>query len=284
MIRLGLIGCPLDHSLSPALHEAALRACGIRGDYTLFPVAPSDIKNLAALLSQVRSGELSGLNITAPHKQDTIPLLDELTPPAHAIGAVNTIYLKQDKLVGDNTDAPGFIIDLNNFLHRSDASRGLEEETMEKSALILGAGGAARAVAYALANAGWTITVAARRLDQAKELANSHWQAIPYDALHIVPLLSAFQLIVNATPVGTYPNTAASPWLDRVAFPKGAVLYDLIYNPRETQLVRQARAAGLRASTGIGMLVEQAALAFELWTGQHVSRGVMLAAISQTYR
>jgi shikimate dehydrogenase len=282
MIRLGLIGCPVEHSLSPALHRAALQACGLQGSYSLFTVPRDDILGIITLFDKVRSGELTGLNITAPHKHVTIPLLDELTPRARAIGAVNTIYLKDNRLVGDNTDAPGFITDLNKFLNGASAHGPIMDGSLQKAALILGAGGAARAAAYALTNAGWMVTIAARRVEPAREFANSQLRVVQYDARQLIPLLSTFRLIVNTTPVGTFPNINETPWIDGLAFPKAAVLYDLTYNPRETKLVKQARAAGLRASTGMGMLVEQAALAFQLWTGQDIPRSLMLGAVNQT--
>jgi shikimate dehydrogenase len=278
MIRLGLLGHPLSHSLSPKLHTAALKACDLQGDYSLYPVNPGDIKLLRTYLDKIRIGDLTGLNVTIPHKQNVIQFLDELTPGARAIGAVNTIYLKNHRLIGDNTDAPGFITDLNCFLHESDTQ--IENEIKEKSALIIGAGGSARAVAYALANAGWTITIAARRIEQAREFAHNDLRVIQYDFDHIAQLVSTIFLIVNATPVGMSPNTDNSLWIDGLAFPKGAVLYDLIYNPRETMLAKQAHAAGLRARTGIGMLIEQAALSFQTWTGQNISRHVMFNAIN----
>src|SRR5689334_14000050 len=109
MIKLGLIGHPLGHSLSPKIHTAALSACGLEGDYSLFPIEPHDLAGLKALLDRVRSAEITGLNVTIPHKQNVIPLMDELTPTAMAIGAVNTIYLRENKLIGDNTDAHGFL-------------------------------------------------------------------------------------------------------------------------------------------------------------------------------
>jgi len=274
MIRLGLIGYPLGHSLSPKLHTAALQACNLQGVYSLSPVEPGDIQSLGILLDQVRSGELTGLNVTIPHKQTVIQLLDELTPRARAIGAVNIIYLKEEKLIGDNTDAPGFLTDLNSFLQVGSAP------IEEKSALVLGAGGSARAVVYALEEAGWTTTIAARRIEQAQEFANSNVRVTHYDSLHIAGLLSDLRLIVNTTPLGMYPNTGASPWIDGMDFPKDAALYDLVYNPRETRLVKQARAAGLRATTGAGMLIEQAALSFQLWTGHDIPRSVMASAIN----
>jgi shikimate dehydrogenase len=274
MIRLGLIGYPLGHSLSPKLHTAALQACDLQGDYSLYPVEPGDIQSLESLLDQVRTGELTGLNVTIPHKQSVIQLLDELTPRASAIGAVNIIYLKQGKLIGENTDAPGFLTDLNSFLHEDPVS------IEKKSALILGAGGSARAIVYALEQAGWTITIAARRIEQAQAFANSDVRVIHYDSLYIAPTLSDIHLIVNTTPVGMYPNTDSSPWIIGLDFPKGSAVYDLVYNPNETLVVKQARAAGLRATTGAGMLIEQAALSFLLWTGHDVPRSAMAGAIN----
>ena len=109
MIKLGLIGYPVGHSLSPTIQNAALKACGLEGDYSLFPIAPDDMQALNALLERVRSGELTGLNVTIPHKQNVIPFMDELTTTAQAIGAVNIIYMRGDRLIGDNTDAPGFL-------------------------------------------------------------------------------------------------------------------------------------------------------------------------------
>src|SRR5262245_47903410 len=108
--QLGLTGYPLSHSLSPKLHAAALDNCGLNGEYSLFPITPEDKPGLKDLLSRVRTGDIHGLNITIPHKQNVIEYLDELTPTAEAIGAVNTIYLREGKLTGDNTDAPGFLV------------------------------------------------------------------------------------------------------------------------------------------------------------------------------
>ena len=116
MIQLGLIGYPLGHSLSPKIHVAALESCGLDGDYSLFPVHPDDQQGPKDLFTRVRSGEIQGLNVTIPHKQNVIPLLDELTPTAQTIGAVNTISMRDGKLTGDNTDAPGFLADLKRFL------------------------------------------------------------------------------------------------------------------------------------------------------------------------
>ena len=271
MIKLGLIGYPLGHSLSPQIHQAALEACSLQGDYSLFPISPDDFDGLKALLACVRSGELTGLNVTIPHKQSVIPLLDELKPTARAIGAVNTISMQNGQLTGDNTDAPGFLADLRRFFTTETQRRG-----DAKSGLVLGAGGSAHAVVYALVNDGWNVTVTARRKKQAEELA------IHY-GLHTVRFsdlrLATFDLIVNTTPLGMSPDVDESPWPAGLPFPANAAVYDLVYNPRQTRLVKDACASGLLATTGLGMLIEQAALAFEIWTGQNPPREILWDAV-----
>ncbi len=268
---LGLIGYPLGHSLSPKIHTAALKACGLEGNYSLFPISPEDKQGLKDLLARVRSGEIMGLNVTIPHKQNVIELMDELTSTAKAIGAVNTIYLREGKLIGDNTDALGFLVDLKKFLNSS--------FSIPHSALVLGAGGSARAVVYALCNDGWEVTLAARRIEQAQQLSQSFGK---YD-LRLSTFdfqLSTFNLIVNTTPLGMTPNTETSPLPENTVLSKSTFVYDLVYNPRETKLVRDARSQGLSASTGLGMLIEQAALAFEKWTGASADRAAMQQAVS----
>jgi shikimate dehydrogenase len=274
MIQLGLLGYPVSHSLSPRIQNAALKACGLDGDYSLFPVHPDDIQGLKDLISRARSAEIIGLNVTIPHKQSVIPLLDELTPTAQAIGAVNVIYLRERKLIGHNTDAPGFLSDLNRFLSNLKSEIG-----NRKSALVLGAGGSARSVVYALANDGWKVTIASRRVEQAQGLASwfSHY-TIRTTHYYEIPL-STFQLLVNTTPVGMTPNSDQSPLPVNATLPDDIMIYDLVYNPRETKLVKDARAQGLQATTGLGMLIEQAALSFELWTGQTPPRETLRASV-----
>ena len=271
MIQLGLIGYPLGHSLSPKIHAAALSACGLQGIYSLFPIAPENKQGLIDLLARVRAGEVHGLNVTIPHKQNVIEYMDELTPTAHAIGAVNTIYMRDNKLIGDNTDAPGFLADLKRVSNSS--------FTIPHSALVLGAGGSARAVIYALCNDGWDVTIAARRIEQAQQLSQSFEKyALRLSTFDIQP--STFDLIINTTPLGMTPNTETSPLPETVILSKHIFIYDLVYNPRETKLVRDAHAQGLNASTGLGMLIEQAALAFEKWTGVNPDRAAMQRAVA----
>ena len=287
--NLGLTGYPLGHSLSPKIHTAALASCGLEGEYFLFPLPPDDLDGLKALLARVRRGELHGLNVTIPHKQAVIPLLDALTPTAQAVGAVNTISIQNGHLTGDNTDAPGFLADLKRFMaitkYQLPIANRQSQIVNHKSALVLGAGGSARAIVYALVSDGWEVMVAARRLEQAKGLARRYAQNVSVlDFLHLSSFIlhPSFLCIINTTPLGMSPRTDASPWPAGLPFPPNAAVYDLVYNPRETQLVREARAAGLPAVTGLGMLIEQAALSFEIWTGCQPDRDVLFDTIGAT--
>jgi shikimate dehydrogenase len=274
--HLGLIGWPLGHSLSPVMHRAALQSVGLAGDYRLFPVAPLPEGNsvLRTILDDMRRGKINGLNVTIPHKQTVIPLLDELTTAAQAIGAVNTISKKGGRLTGDNTDWLGFACDL-------EATFPIDIPEELRQALVLGAGGAARAVVYALARSGWQVTIVSRRLEQAQRLAaelSTLQNSIRTATLSTLNHLPDTRLIVNTTPAGMSPNITESPWPAGMDFPQQAFLYDLIYNPAETALMRSAKAAGLRAANGLGMLAEQAAMAFEMWTGRAISVNIFREA------
>ena len=287
---LGLIGFPLDHSLSPAIHAAALRNLDLKGDYRLYPVPPlpAGAAILEDNLSLLRRGDLMGLNVTIPHKQAILPLLDALTPTAQAIGAANTIYYRGNQLWGDNTDAAGFMADLH-FLGWS------LPVADNPHALILGSGGSARAVSYALAHAGWRLTIAARRQEQAQNLVDKLQQfsniaptrdgddlltAAHLDSRLLIDLHPPPDLIINTTPLGMNPYQDQSPWPEDLPFPSSqAAVYDLVYNPPETRLISAARKAGLQVANGLGMLVEQAALSFEIWTGYSAPRDVMRQAV-----
>jgi shikimate dehydrogenase len=302
MIRLGLIGYPLGHSLSPRIHEAALRSCGLEGSYSVFPIPPNDQKGLKDLLELVRNREITGLNVTIPHKQNVIPFLDDLTPTAKSIGAVNTIYMQENRLIGENTDAPGFLADLKRFLTTETCFDSAQHRLRhgELKAFVLGAGGSARAVVYALLNDGWEVLISARRLEQAEQLVDAltnhqFSQNIRMGPITVLSLsdmeptftnlqsqISNLSLIVNTTPVGMTPNIDQSPWPENLPFPPRAAIYDLVYNPGETKLVIDARLQGLHATTGLGMLIEQAALAFQIWTDRKPSRESMFEAVNQT--
>ena len=281
--RFGLVGYPLGHSLSPRIHAAALKTIGLAGEYRLYPVAPlpGGEKMLIGLLEALRSGELDGLNVTIPHKQSVIPFLDGLTARAKNMGAVNTIYREGSGLIGENTDAPGFSVDLLNAM-----------TDFPKKAIILGAGGAARAVVYALMESGCEVYLAARRKAQAEEVVGhyknnftltSMLRAISLDVSSIEPILDQVDLIVNATPVGMFPDVEYSPWPENLPFPENVTIYDTVYNPRETKLILDARYAGLSTVSGLGMLVQQAASAFQCWTGVSAPVDEMRMAIEEDF-
>jgi shikimate dehydrogenase len=260
------------------MHNAALLKLGIAGEYKLYPVAPDDPDGLRRLLGLIRAGELHGLNVTIPHKQAVIPLLDELGSAAGKIGAVNTIYMHTGRLVGENTDAPGFLKDLYTHFPEFDA-------LAHPWALVLGAGGSARAVVYALAQRGWRINILARRLEQAQQIAALYpnlVQCMEYVAKNMSRYMqqidSEYALIVNTTPIGMYPHVEKSPWPADLSIDQHIRIYDLVYNPAETMLLRQARGNGCLAVNGGGMLVEQAALAFEYWLGTPAPRDTMRQA------
>lgn len=271
-MRVGLIGWPVEHSVSPAMHNAAFAALGLPWRYTLIPVAPD---RLEQELAELKAGGFRGVNVTVPHKQSVMPYLDETSEAARAIGAVNTIILRDGRLIGHNTDADGFW-------------RALREAGYEpagKSALVLGAGGAARAVVYALARGGSRVSVWNRTAGRARGLALD-LQKVGL-TLSVVARLSDLELadvdlLVNATSIGMWPHEDASPW--PATLPIGAhwTVFDLIYNPMETRLLAQAAAAGARTIGGLAMLVHQGALAFELWTGKSPPTDVMLAAAAES--
>lgn len=284
--RLGLIGWPIEHSYSPVLHLAALKYLNLKGEYELYPIRPigEDKSKLEEVILMMAAGELHGLNVTIPHKLSVIPFLDTLTPVAEAVGAVNTIKVQGGKLIGDNTDALGLLNDLRRFLAKNRARINGQTRT----ALVLGAGGSARAVCWALIEDGWQVTLAARRIEQAEKLVDA-LSAQPFAVPKLAKISSVHlaesglaalspDLIVNATPVGMVPDLNRSPWPAGLPFPQTAAVYDLIYNPQETRLIQQARYAGLLTESGIGMLIEQAALSFYSWTGCRVLTSVMQSA------
>jgi len=270
------MGWPVGHSKSPDMHNAAFRAAGIDGFYALLPVDP---ERVGEAVRGVRALGMRGVNVTVPHKQAVIPYLDELTPEAEAIGAVNTIIVANDRLVGTNTDAWGFWQDLEDV-------GAVDSLSDHDSALVLGAGGSARAVVYALARHGISTHILARRPDQARSLALElapHLSQPRLIAAHawdeLAILAPEMKLIVNCTPVGMSPNVHLSPWPDNVPILPQQMVYDLVYNPPITKFMEQARVAGAQAWNGLGMLVQQGARAWQLWTGYEPPVAVMRSAV-----
>lgn len=271
-----LIGHPVAHSRSPQIHNAAFAACGLDWAYVATDVDPVDIES--AVLG-LRALGFEGANVTVPHKESVLPLLDEVDPAARALGAVNTIVRTGDRLVGYNTDAAGFWAPL--------ASRA--EQLAGEAAIVLGAGGAARAVIYALAarSALDRVTVAARRVEQAERLVADlrshagHMQLVPLPLAEAAPAVRASRLLVNATPLGMHPDEETTPWPESHDFHTEQIAYDLVYAPRRTRFLREAAAAGAETIGGLEMLIQQAAAAFELWTGRPMPLDAARTAIDE---
>lgn len=276
---LGVIGWPVSHSLSPAMHNAAAAALKMDVAYLPLPVRAGHLK--AALRGLAALGFL-GVNVTVPHKEAVMLYLDEIENAARAIGAVNTILFSRTdsqlevKLRGYNTDWSGFLADL----------RSHEVHVQGRDCFVLGAGGSARAIAYALAHSGAQVHVFARRPAQAQRLAadlgpylTNNGSLASYAWVARSDVSETPALIVNCTPAGMSPRRDNSPWPQEIPIPAGAFVYDLVYNPPLTRFMLQAQAAGCRTSNGLGMLVQQGALAFEIWTGRMPDLQIMRAAL-----
>ena len=271
---VGLIGWPVAHSLSPTMHNAAFAELGIDWAYVPLPVHPKDVQQA---LKGLMALNFVGANVTVPHKQAVMRYLDELSDASQITGAVNTIHLKDGKFYGHNTDASGFL-------------NALKESDCDPSGLrvaVLGAGGAARAVVYSLAQAeAASIVVFNRTAERAAFLVDDLAEAFPDSKLGfelltveaLAGLNNSVDLVVNTTSVGMYPDVDESPWPAEVAIPDNAVFNDLVYNPPETVFLAAARTAGGKSIDGLGMLVHQGAFAFETWTGQQAPIEVMRQA------
>ena len=253
--RAVLFAHPAGHTVSPAMHRAAFAAAGVAGSYEALDVPPADLPAAVAVL---RRPPWWGANVTVPHKTAVVPLLDELTPAARRLGAVNTIVRQGDRLVGDNTDLPGF----------ARALAGLPVVLPRAIALVVGAGGAARAVVAALSDAG--ARVALHNRSRARATALLEALGLPaidlLDDADLAEAVAGCDLLVQTTTVGMAGGPPGSP-LPAGALPRRGAVVDLIYRPTRTPLVAAAQAAGLTVQNGLPMLVHQGALAFEAWTG-----------------
>jgi shikimate dehydrogenase len=271
----GVIGDPVAHSRSPAIHNAAFGHLGLRARYELWPTPAA---GLAARVASLRAGHILGANVTLPHKVAVLELLDRLDPEVSAIGAANTIIREADgTLTGANTDAPAFLASL-----REDGGY----EPAGQTAVILGASGAARAAAVALVGAGIArLFVVNRTPEKAEGLLGDVLAAANADPLlfaltpgdaELPDALSSAGLVVNATSLGWHGDDMPLP---AELLPPGALVFDLVYRP--TRLLQAAAERGARPLDGSGMLVRQAALAFERWTGLPAPLDVMRAAMKQ---
>lgn len=272
---VGLIGHPVGHSKSPEMINRAFRACGLPFVYLAFDVPPSE---LGTAVSGMRALGFRGWNVTIPHKVAVLEYLDEVEETAREIGAVNTVVSRDGRLIGYNTDSEGYL-------------RSLVDETglelAGQKVLILGAGGAARAVAHALAVAGVeSITIANRTREKAERLAESLSRKVDARAVSLSELervVGETTLLLQTTSVGMYPETEAIP-IDPSLLHDRMTVSDLIYRPRKTLLLREAEARGARIHGGLGMLLHQAALAFEKWMGKPAPVDVMREALEEAMK
>jgi shikimate dehydrogenase len=263
-----LIGDPVEHTMSPAMHNAAYKKLGLDYAYIPFNVKQG---GLDKAVEGLRALNVTGFNVTIPHKVAVIPLLDGLDPLAEKIGAVNTVVNDGGKLLGYNTDAEGF---LQALLENGIKPKG-------KKVIVLGAGGASRAISYMLAKNSARVTIANRlqELDWAVAISklilrDFHQEVQVFELGQLAMAIDNTDLLVNATSVGMSPDKEASP-VPTVLLKKVPVVFDIVYNPLETRLLREAKAAGAKIISSVDMLAWQGALAFEKWTGQKAPLDLM---------
>ncbi len=267
----GLIGLPVSHSLSPLMHNAAFRALKINSEYRLFELKPEGLESFFGSLTE---NNIYGLNVTVPYKEKILTFLDKISDEAKIIGAVNTIRISGNILEGFNTDGQGFIKNLK---------EDLKFQPEAKAVIILGAGGAARAISVYLCkeNPG-SITIYDVDSNKASKLVShlkENFKKITVNQAASIEelVLEETDLLVNATPIGLKESDPRI--IDVNLLSKNILVYDLIYNPKETKLLRLAKARGLRVSNGLGMLLYQGMIAFEIWTGRPAPKEVMQKAL-----
>jgi shikimate dehydrogenase len=264
----GIIGDPVEHTLSPAMQNAAFQSAGLNCIYIPFRVIKED---LCAAIHGMRALNLRGLNVTIPHKVAVLPFLDRIDPLAEKIGAVNTIVNDSGVLTGYNTDASGFL-------------RALSEEGIDpadKNVVVLGSGGAARAIVFSLAEKVANLTILNRHPAPAAEIAVKIFnccqkpvQAVELTDANLESVLEKADILVNTTSVGMSPDSGMSPLPSNLIKP-GMVVFDIIYNPLKTRLMLESEKRGARVISGIEMLIWQGAAAFELWTSEKAPVEVM---------
>ena len=276
---VGLLGSDIRLSRSLPIHNSAFHELNLNWAYLPLNVSPTEPDSIKDAVFGLRALGFAGANITMPFKESVIPFLDELTPAARRIGAVNTILVTQDKrLVGGNSDTGGFLADLR--------AKGVNWK--DRPVLLLGAGGAARAVAYGLAETGCgELFIYNRTPERAERLASELHACFPEQPLRVLQELhpqdvAQNAIIINGTPVGMKGIYAPSGedylWPSTLAFNAEQVVVDLVYAPLQTSLLKKASHDGAITINGLGMLVQQAALSFSWWTGQHAPIDTMTAA------
>lgn len=273
---VAVLGYPVRHSCSPEMHNAAFEALGLNWCYVALEVAPERIE---AAFEGIRALGLKGVNVTIPHKEAALRLVDEAGEEARLAGAANTVLNQGGRLKGFNTDVEGFLL----------AAKEGGVALAGKRVLVLGAGGAARGIGVSLLRAGAeSVVVTSRRRERAAALADTlnalagrAWAAA--SALEVREMAEAgpYQVVVNVTPAGMWPNVGEMPPAPWEAVAEGAAVLDTIYNPRQTMLLETAAGKGFRTLTGLGMLLYQGALALEIWTGREAPLEVMRQALDR---
>ncbi len=265
---LCVIGHPIEHSMSPIMHNAALKDLSLDYVYIAFNIPPNDLKK--AVLG-FKMFSIKGINVTIPYKENIIPYLDEIDPLAEKIGAVNTIKNEGKYLIGKNTDASG----------AKNALLDAGCEITGKKALILGAGGAARAVSFAISEDLDVVYIANRTEKRAIKLAKDLTNKTTIKAVGknlsintLKNLVNDVDILINTTPLGMYPNIEESPISEEMLH-NNLFVFDIVYNPLETRLLKEARKSGCKTLGGLDMFVNQGALAFEWWTGKKPNLNLM---------
>ena len=253
--RICVIGDPIAHSRSPLIHNYWIAASELSGSYEAKRVAGEELETF---IRSMGDGGFTGCNVTVPHKQAVMPFLDRLNDTAAKIGAVNTVWIEDGRLIGGNSDAHGFIAHLDATLP--------DWQSSVRKALVLGAGGAARAAVFALTERGLDVTIVNRTFETARRLAadfNARATASPWNEINA--FLPVTDLLVNTTSLGMQGKRPLE--IDLSSLPRNAIVYDAVYVPLETDLLKQARARGLRSVDGLGMLLHQAGFGFKKWFG-----------------
>lgn len=271
-INLGVIGNPIAHSLSPVMQNAGIKAAGLDYAYIAMPVAE---EQLPQAVTGLKTLGFRGFNVTIPHKQAIMPLLDTISEDAKIIGAVNTVLIDKGQLHGFNTDVTGFIMGMKNH---SFSPAGT-------NAVLLGAGGAARAIVWGLIKEQVkSLTLAVRNPAKAQQLADAFKAYLPIKVLdwhseEFSRLLPQTNLLINSTPLGMYPKVDAMPPVDWEKISPSTFVYDIIYTPAETKFLRAAKQRGCHTLNGEEMLAGQGAEAFRIWTGEELSLEIMQEAL-----
>lgn len=267
----GIIAHPVDHSLSPPMQQAAFDALGIDAEFLRFDVSPEELPDF---IEKMHAEKISGCAVSLPNKEEILPYLDEMTTEAKAIGAVNTLFWKDGKLCGTNTDAPGFFAAVESSIGIIPSDSG--QTGMTFSVAIIGAGGAARAMIYALKNAGMEVTIFNRTVEKAQQLAGEF--DIRCESIEEF-MAKNFSLVCNATSVGLKEEKSPVPESSWENF--SGTAFDAVFSPLHTLFLRDAKKNGANIITGETMLLEQGVHQFELWTKKKAPRESMNGALQK---